>query len=520
MRKPSTRQKQRNGVFYTPELLARALATPLINRGTRSVFDPSCGDGRLLHAAYRASRSRQGFRSAISFSGCDRALPHTKRTLGTAKLVRSDFIDYRPSTLFDVILMNPPFVRHHRLSRAQRAKCQAETASLLKVKQTSDLWAYFVLKAARHLRNGGSIGAILPWSFLSADYAKPLRIWLAERFSEIRVKVLSGSHFDDTKERVIIVWLKGYGTPASKISLEYSDDIHATGSKIPISSKDWAADTVVAGTQGQNIQKFLKRNIFSAGFTHLENHAKIRIGVVTGANEFFVLSRSAARRIAVQSDWRSPILSSAREFHALHFNGYRPPSLLIHFPKDPQKESIKSYLASGKRKKLHLRTHSQPRKPWFRLRREACPNAFFPYRVTDTPFMALNDSGLQSTNSIHRLYFKNLTTNQAKWLQVALLAAPSQLFFEARGRIYGNGILKLEPGILKRAPVLVSSKPLSIKAYRKIESLIIAGKRQAAVAAASQLIYKTAGIQPRIQATIDRMLLDLKLRRSGRGFRS
>lgn len=68
-------------------------------------------------------------------------------------------------------------------------------------------------------KKNASIGAILPWSFLLADYAVALRNWLVTMFSEIKILSLGSHQFDNAQERLVLAWMKGYGSPNSKLLL-------------------------------------------------------------------------------------------------------------------------------------------------------------------------------------------------------------------------------------------------------------------------------------------------------------
>jgi len=86
-----------------------------------------------------------------------------------------------------VIVMNPPFVRHHLIDNEKRKLYQRMVAGICPIKWSSDLWAYFLVKSCLHLNTGGKVGAILPWSFLQAEYAQDIRIWLSDNFKEIQL---------------------------------------------------------------------------------------------------------------------------------------------------------------------------------------------------------------------------------------------------------------------------------------------------------------------------------------------
>ena len=96
--------------------------------------------------------------------------------------------------------MNPPFVRHHLVSKNDLEEYRKQTNNICRVKKTSDLWTYFLLKSADLLKKGGSIGAILPWSFLQSDYSLEVRNWLTRKFDNIRLLALTDEYFEEMRK--------------------------------------------------------------------------------------------------------------------------------------------------------------------------------------------------------------------------------------------------------------------------------------------------------------------------------
>lgn len=83
------------------------------------------------------------------------------------------------------------------------------------------------------------------------------------------------------------------------------------------------------------------------------------------------------------------------------------------------------------------------------------PDAFFPYRVGKIPYLVINNNHeVQSINSVHRIYFKNLSKNEIRWIHVSMLSIYCQLSIDAISKTYGRGMLKIEPGMLGSILVL------------------------------------------------------------------
>ena len=121
-------EHRKNGVYYTPSELADCLAEPLIDRCDLVVFDPAYGEGSLLLAAekvYRNNFATPNNRNLQLF-GCDIVpINGLLNHLPDSHLAALDFFEYPDGKKFDVILMNPPYVRHHYLPNDSITKYQS-----------------------------------------------------------------------------------------------------------------------------------------------------------------------------------------------------------------------------------------------------------------------------------------------------------------------------------------------------------------------------------------------------------
>ena len=98
-------ERHRYGQHYTPHEVARLLAAFAVRASADLVFDPSCGDGRLLDEAMRLKRQlfvegvgQQPIPSRELF-GIERSAPAIKVARRTgACLASADFFDVEPGT--------------------------------------------------------------------------------------------------------------------------------------------------------------------------------------------------------------------------------------------------------------------------------------------------------------------------------------------------------------------------------------------------------------------------------------
>ena len=235
------------------------------------------------------------------------------------------------------------------------------------------------------------------------------------------------------------------------------------------------------------INKLLNKFKSEYSFEEFRNYADIKIGIVTGADKFFILNSEeiGIENLIVKKS--IPIIKSSKEISGLFFNGYIPNKKLIIL----NKEFNQKYIEKGEEKEFNKREHSIRRNPWFIPKLGKIPDAFFPYRIDEYPFLVINDSKkLQSTNSVHRIYFnKNITDNMKRWIQISQLSYVAQLSLEINSKIYGNGVLKIEPKSLYSSLVYKGNTKLSKSIYSDINFLLINSKKLKAIELASEFIF-------------------------------
>src|SRR5437870_1617491 len=95
-------ERHRYGQHYTPQGVAGLLAAFAIRSESDLVFDPSCGDGRLLLQALRLKRelgSKRGMsRNAGQVYGADRSKQAIELAAQTgAQVAVADFFDIAPA---------------------------------------------------------------------------------------------------------------------------------------------------------------------------------------------------------------------------------------------------------------------------------------------------------------------------------------------------------------------------------------------------------------------------------------
>lgn len=180
-------QKERNqlGQFATPtalalDLLAYAKAH-MPKKASIRFLDPAIGTGSF-YSALLARFGEDRIERALGFE-IDRHYGDPSRRLwkhSELELKLRDFTAERASEQFNLIICNPPYVRHHHLSREQKARLHADAtrAAGVPIGGLAGLYCYFLGLAHDWLADDGLAGWLVPSEFMDVNYGVPLRRYL------------------------------------------------------------------------------------------------------------------------------------------------------------------------------------------------------------------------------------------------------------------------------------------------------------------------------------------------------
>jgi hypothetical protein len=476
-------QKQRNqmGQFATPTPLASTIldfARGLIPPATKVRFlDPAIGTGSF-YSALQSHFAPSDVESAVGFE----IDPHYG--LPAASLWKDSPLDLRladfttalpppASELPNLIICNPPYVRHHHLGSAAKKRM-----SELSVKSTgiatgglAGLYCYFMAIAHEWLADEGLAAWLIPSEFMDVNYGSSVRRYLSNSVELIRIHRFDPAEmqFGDAQVSSAIVWFRKRrpahdqiatmsfgGTLADpKISREVSlNELRG--------SEKWTGLAQQASSQSNSV--FRLADLF-----------RIKRGLATGNNDLFVFSEGDAARLNIPSTLLRPLLPSPR---------YLPEDIVrsdsdgipllskrqFLFDCDLNEEEllrtcpqVAEYLAAGREQALSTYICSR-RTPWYSQEvRPAAPIVctYMGRGLKDKkrPFrFILNNSRATALNVYLMLYPTKLLSEALAanpQLIVSLWEALNRIPSEAllgEGRVYGGGLYKMEPKELANLP--------------------------------------------------------------------
>jgi adenine-specific DNA-methyltransferase len=197
----------------------------------------------------------------------------------------------------------------------------------------------------------------------------------------------------------------------------------------------------------------LYRSIVASPQAHrLSDLARISIGYVTGANDFFHLRPILADQLSIPRRFLVPAVRNGRDLCGRVITSQtvetwraenRPNFLLRLRPQDVLPEPVRSYLDSRPGRDARETYKCRNRSPWYAVPDVRAPDGFLSYMSGVTPSLVANPAGCVAANSVHVVHMR--AGKKIDGLQHAWGDPVTQLSCEIEGHPLGGGMLKVEP---------------------------------------------------------------------------
>jgi adenine-specific DNA-methyltransferase len=468
------------GAFFTPPVIARAMARWAIRAPGDLVLEPAAGEAAFLIAAAQRLRELGSADPGGQVTGVEidaRAREEAQSVTAEhgfeSRIVLSDFFAVGAKelgTLFDVCIGNPPYVRYHRFrGEARELGLSVASSSGVELSGLASSWAHFVVHAAEMVAPGGRLAFVLPAELLHVDYAEPVREFLRRRFGSVTVVTFDEAVFPGAMiDTVLLLAEDGPKRGLRVVTLRNADQLHLESEDaFTADARQRWSSLRVPGDGGAALAHLAKQGRLAP----LSSAASVDIGFVTGANEFFVLTLEEARRrrlprrslhpvIARPGQMRGAIVSKADVATLVDTER----ALLLRLSKPGLERAdtpVGRYLRRGRRTGVARAYKCRVRDPWYAVPGVRVPHAFLSYMSARAPRVALNVAGLSSTNLVHQLTFDVMSHAWSDAYVAAMHSSISHLSFEIEGRSYGGGVLKHETREAERVLVPVLGTDLA-----------------------------------------------------------
>lgn len=490
-------QKLRGG-YYTPTAIGEFIADWAIRSPTDRVLEPSCGDGALLRAAAKSLFRRHAGMENVArqligveiepaeaakarLSLLDMGLPRQ-----AVQVVSGDFFTFAdehlpqrdlfapalqsaPETQFEAIIGNPPFVRYQHFPETQRALAfELMNQAGLHPTRLTNAWVPFVCLASMLLAPRGRLAMVVPAELMQVGYTSELRDFLSREFSLIRLITFRELVFPDIQQEVVLLCAEKGPQKTARITV-----LELDGMADLVKHRNQELDSRTLKPMDHSTEKWtqyyltreeidlVRRTRDELSLPRLGELASVDVGVVTGLNEFFVLSEVERERARIDS-LTCPIVTRSGHLKGATFSkndwdGLRnanQPAYLLHIPPasvERLSAEVRDYIQTGESRNYHAGYKCRIRKHWYSVPSVWIPDAFMLRQIHRHPKLALNESGATCTDTIHRVRF--FAKVDGGRVVAAALNSLTFAFSEILGRSYGGGVLELEPREAEQLPI-------------------------------------------------------------------
>jgi len=524
-RKPTDR-KRTWGIFYTPVELSRCLAEWAITSRSDTVLEPSFGGCGFLNETALALKQKGAREPWQQLCGCDKDLRAFiylpalyRRKAPSRRFLHRNFLDTVPTDYcikqFHVVIGNPPYVRRHNMRSYQISSAEAVDAyGPFTVSRRASLWAYFIIHSLRFLREGGRMAWVLPRSLSQSDYGREVVKLLCGQFDAVTVISLQKRLFvaEGADELVDVLLCRGHRANHSLAVhplIAYADSLEELERKMGREATASCVMPVNISSGREDLLTTAERQALDqygriVGIQSFGEIARVRIGIVTGLTRFFVLSRTALHAVGLTKDLCTPLLTRASYARGL---SWQQADVAHSIETDHRILLVRSDLKATNRywagfpSELRESIRTFRKRPvWNAPDDGMIPGAFFFGLVDNGPRLVLNDAGINSNNSVHRIYFKkDIDPVMKRALALLFLSSYVQVSGELVGRVCGAGGLKFEPSDVAKLKIITPPGGLAAamltELWPKVDLLLRNGREQEAIQCVDASVQaSTAGL--------------------------
>ncbi len=311
---------QRNilGQFATPINLANDILRDVVKimpKGEKICFlDPAIGTGVFFSALNNAC-SPFSIAAAQGFE-VDEHYGKPAGALWAGSVLDYRLADFtkmsapvRDSEKFNLIVCNPPYVRHHHINgQKERLHQKALVAANMKLSGLAGLYCYFMALCHGWMKDNGVAVWLIPSEFMDVNYGQAVKDYLLREVSLLRIHRFDPKdvQFDDALVSSAVVWLQmRKPVMGEQVRFSYGGSIG-----LPSHEKMVDAQVLMAEKKWTRFPLSEEREVLAV--PRLGNFFTVKRGIATGDNKYFILTREDIDAKGLPLSQFRPILPSPR----------------------------------------------------------------------------------------------------------------------------------------------------------------------------------------------------------------
>lgn len=303
-------------LFVTPPELAEDMARYAVSLLDSEVIkvdfgDPAVGVGVFYQALRQVLPAKRiGSAIGIEIDTKMASVAHRRWTARGLDVRTGDYLHMERIPLRNLILANPPYLRHQQIPGARKEKLRERASVIMgkRVNARAGQYVYFLLLSHQWMRPGAVAVWLIPSEFMQTAYGAAMREYLTEKVELVRVHrfnhddpqfetahvlpaVIAFRNRPPSAKHVVVLTVGGTLYKPAKRTTVYVNELRKDNT--------WSIPRRV--TKGRTRTTLQIGDLFT-----------VRRGIATGANDFFILRREYARELGIPEVALRPILPKAR----------------------------------------------------------------------------------------------------------------------------------------------------------------------------------------------------------------
>ncbi|CAB3915413.1 Modification methylase Eco57IB [Achromobacter animicus] len=533
-----TEDKLRGG-YYTPPAVARFLSRWVLCGQPRSLLEPSCGDGAFI-------RALEGLTiSGLDITGVERQPDEAAKARKAAnslvsraaRVVTADFLQWVQKQLgigvsFDAITGNPPYIRYQYLDEQDQLLSEQlfDRFSLAFTKHTN-AWVPFVIACVALLSPGGRLAMVIPSELMHVLHAGSLRAFLLQQSKRVLMVDPNELLFETALQGTVLLMVEkkiDLTEPSKGVAVHAAPDnsfLNGDPEQLFQSAKYVSGD-VLNGKWMKVLLEPAELAVFEKAkglplVKRFRDIAKVDVGIVTGANKFFLIDDSTVAEFGLEkfvkpmfgrSEHCPGIVYDATVHEANRQRGLPTNFLCIEKGTNLSRlpKRVVQYIKLGEEQQLHTRYKCRIRSPWFSVPSVYSTPIGLLKRSHNFPRLISNALGAFTTDTAYRI--TPLPGGpSAEALVYCFVNSLTALTAELEGRHYGGGVLELVPSEIEK---LLVPLPALRPNLRQLDKAVRAGTSPLALLKTQDdKVLSAAGLSENESELLRQALIRIRSRR-------
>ena len=319
---------------------------------------------------------------------------------------------------FDILIGNPPYVRQEKIDKKLKPLLLKRFDCFT---GRSDLYICFYERGFQLLKEGGVHTFICSNSWLNVQYGAPLQEYLLKNTARGAVCHSEAEREFETADINTIVSVYQKGTPDAASRMRFAAFKGVVGGAETENPRERTPSYEQLKQEGTRNGKYaggkwggrylrapdIYWTILEKGrgkLKRLGDIADVRIGILTGANDFFFLDEAQVRKWGVEPEFLKPAVKNARDCKSLLIEPNRLKFKV--FMCRQEKEALAGtaaleYIEWGESQGFHERVSCRARPRWYDLGERRQSNLAFSYMVSSTARILHAPAGCYTSNNFY-----------------------------------------------------------------------------------------------------------------------